>query len=249
VRDYSPDRSSAYNFSNPHTAVFADVLELPGEALSAATRAGCGSRTCGAARSVRTSLELASLELSFRTSPTRPSANSGQGVPDVLWPIRTSTGSTCMSCCGYEHQPVSRRACRFELRKFHATLEEGGTTFNSAQSLYQAAGATNPGTFTAPIFGQTLDLGGLAASYGITGSSTYTKALFSSNALFLDGCVRAVPVQPAQFERELLTRTATGIFILAVRRSWLYPERASTWFRRRRRCRTRRAAWARRSGL
>ena len=32
------------------------------------------------------------------------------------------------------------------------------------------------------MFGQTLDLTSLAASYGITGSSTYTKALFSSNA-------------------------------------------------------------------
>jgi hypothetical protein len=47
--------------------------------------------------------------------------------------------------------------------------------------LYQNPGASNPGNSSATVFGQTLDLTSLAASYGITGSSTYTKALFTSN--------------------------------------------------------------------
>jgi hypothetical protein len=76
-----------------------------------------------------------------------------------------------------------RGGVRFELRRFHAMLEEGGTTFSSGQNLYQNPGAVNPGNSSAPVFGQTLDLASLAASYGITGSSTYTKALFTSNAL------------------------------------------------------------------
>ena len=75
-----------------------------------------------------------------------------------------------------------RGGIRFELRRFHASVEEGGTTFNSGQSLYQTAGATNPGNSNTPVFGQTLDLASLVANYGITGSSTYTKALVSSNA-------------------------------------------------------------------
>ena len=75
-----------------------------------------------------------------------------------------------------------RGGVRFELRRFHATIEEGGTTFSSGQSLYQSPGAVNPGNLNTPIFGQTLDLTSAAASYGISGSSTYTKALFSSNA-------------------------------------------------------------------
>ncbi len=80
-----------------------------------------------------------------------------------------------------------RGGIRFELRRFHATIEEGGTTFSSAQSLYQNPGATNlsqvnPGNVNTPVSGQTLDLTSLAASYGITGTSAYTKALFSSNA-------------------------------------------------------------------
>jgi hypothetical protein len=76
-----------------------------------------------------------------------------------------------------------RGGMRFEFRRFHATLEEGGTTFSSGQSLYQNAGASNPGNSSATVFGQTLDLASMAASYGITGSSTYTKALFTSNPL------------------------------------------------------------------
>jgi hypothetical protein len=75
-----------------------------------------------------------------------------------------------------------RGGVHFELRRFHATIEEGGTTFSSSQSLYQSPGAVNPGNLNTPISGQKLDLTSLAASYGITGSSAYTKALVSSNA-------------------------------------------------------------------
>ena len=76
-----------------------------------------------------------------------------------------------------------RGGLRLELRRFHATIEEGGTTFSSSQSLYQSPGAVNPGNLNTPVFGQTLDLASLAAAYGITGSSTYTKALFTANPL------------------------------------------------------------------
>jgi hypothetical protein len=106
-------------------------------------------------------------------------ASSGQGVLGFVANSNEYAVPTSLT----DTTNLYRGGVRFEFRRFHATLEEGGTTFNSAQSLYQAAGASNPGTFTAPIFGQTLDLASLAANYGITGSSTYTKALFSSNAL------------------------------------------------------------------
>ena len=38
-----------------------------------------------------------------------------------------------------------RGGVRFELRRFHATLEEGGTTFKDDQSVYQNPGSTNYG--------------------------------------------------------------------------------------------------------
>ncbi len=74
-----------------------------------------------------------------------------------------------------------RAGIRFEKRKFHVTLEEGGTVFKSDQDLFQMPGVVNNGNFSAPVLGQTLDLTGLVADYGEHGSSAYSKALFSAS--------------------------------------------------------------------
>lgn len=105
-------------------------------------------------------------------------ANSGTGVMTFVQNSNEYAVPTGMN----DRTNLYRGGIRFELRRFHASVEEGGTTFNSGQSLYQTAGATNPGNSNTPVFGQTLDLASLVANYGITGSSTYTKALVSSNA-------------------------------------------------------------------
>lgn len=75
-----------------------------------------------------------------------------------------------------------RGGIRIELKRFHVTLEEGGTTFQSSQNVYQEPGSTNFGDSIAPFLGQTMDLTGLLASYGVSGTSTYTKGLFTANA-------------------------------------------------------------------
>lgn len=74
-----------------------------------------------------------------------------------------------------------RGGVRIELQRFHVTLEEGGTTFQNDQSLYQAPGSTNYGNLPGLFFGQRIDLTNLIASYGINGSSTYSKGLFTAN--------------------------------------------------------------------
>ncbi|HTC35566.1 MAG TPA: MtrB/PioB family outer membrane beta-barrel protein [Bryobacteraceae bacterium] len=74
-----------------------------------------------------------------------------------------------------------RAGVRFEKPHFHVTLEEGGTVFKSDQSLFQNPGSTNYGNFSAPVFGQTLDLTSLLAAYGASGSSAYTKALLTAS--------------------------------------------------------------------
>jgi hypothetical protein len=75
-----------------------------------------------------------------------------------------------------------RAGVRFEKPRFHVTLEEGGTTFKSDQSLYQGPQSpVNYGNVSAPVLGQTLDLTNLLAAYGIGGSSTYSKALLTAN--------------------------------------------------------------------
>jgi hypothetical protein len=78
-----------------------------------------------------------------------------------------------------------RGGIRFELKRFHATLEQGGTTFRDDQSLYQPSsttpGSINYGDVLTPVIGQTLDLTGLQAAYGIRGTSIYSKGLFTAN--------------------------------------------------------------------
>jgi len=74
-----------------------------------------------------------------------------------------------------------RGGVRIELSRFHAKLEQGGTTFKDDQQLNQAPGQTNYGNFFSPILGQTLDLTSLQEAYGVRGHSVYTDASFSAN--------------------------------------------------------------------
>lgn len=74
-----------------------------------------------------------------------------------------------------------RGGVHIQRKRFHVTLEEGGTTYQSNQTLYQTAGATNYGNTTTPFIGQTNTLTSLLAAYGVGGSSTYSKGLFTSN--------------------------------------------------------------------
>ena len=69
-----------------------------------------------------------------------------------------------------------------ELRRFHVTLEEGGTTFKDDQSVFQNSGSTNFGNNATKLLGHTLDLTNLLGAYGIRGSSTYAKGLLTANA-------------------------------------------------------------------
>ena len=75
-----------------------------------------------------------------------------------------------------------RGGVRFELRRFHATLEQGGTTFKDDQSVFQNPGATNFGNVATPVFGQKTDLTNLLAAYGVRGTSIYSKGLFTAEA-------------------------------------------------------------------
>lgn len=73
-----------------------------------------------------------------------------------------------------------RAGVRVELSRFHARIEQGGTTFKDDQQL-NAGGTTNYGNFPGPILGRTLDLTSLAEAYGVRGHSVYTDASFSAN--------------------------------------------------------------------
>jgi hypothetical protein len=79
----------------------------------------------------------------------------------------------------YDVTALYRGGVRFELRHFHVTLEEGGTTYKNDQTLYNTQ--TNRGNASTPVLGQILILSNLLASYGIRGSSAYSKGLFTAN--------------------------------------------------------------------
>jgi hypothetical protein len=74
-----------------------------------------------------------------------------------------------------------RGGVRIGRKRLHVTLEEGGTTSNNNQTLYQTAGLTTFGNVLNPFFGQRLDLSGLVATYGVTGTSSYSKGLLTAN--------------------------------------------------------------------
>ncbi len=106
-----------------------------------------------------------------------------------------------------------RGGVRVELRRFHVTLEEGGTTFRDDQSVFTASTTNNPGNSLTPVLTQKLFLTNLLAAYGIGGHSTYSKVLFTGNATsWLDLYGQFLFSQP---ESDVNYRqTDTGSFVL-----------------------------------
>ncbi len=66
-----------------------------------------------------------------------------------------------------------------ELKKFHITLEQGGTTFKDDQQVFTSN--QNFGNNTSPLLGEQLYLTGLTQAYGVRGDSIYSKALLTAN--------------------------------------------------------------------
>ena len=75
---------------------------------------------------------------------------------------------------------IYRAGVRFELRRFHATIEQGGTTFKNDQQLFQNPGSANYGNILAPVLGPTSDLTSLLAATGVRGTSIYTRGQFTA---------------------------------------------------------------------
>jgi hypothetical protein len=71
-----------------------------------------------------------------------------------------------------------RAGVHFEFRRFHVTLEQGGTTYKDDDQAYN--NTYQPGDQTTPVFGQTLSLNYLRQWYGIRGSSIYEKAMLTA---------------------------------------------------------------------
>jgi hypothetical protein len=72
-----------------------------------------------------------------------------------------------------------RGGVRLELKRFHVTLEQGGTTFKDDQQVFTSN--QNFGNNTTPFLGEPLDLTSLTQAYGVRGDSIYSKVLLTAN--------------------------------------------------------------------
>jgi len=114
-------------------------------------------------------------------------------VPYLVYDRNSSTGNGVATFVSNDDEfPVGsiitnstnnyRGGARIEQRRFHVTLEQGGTTFRDGQQLGMAAGSgTNYGNSFSAVLGQKLDLTSLSQAYRVRGDSIYTKALLTAN--------------------------------------------------------------------
>ena len=103
-------------------------------------------------------------------------SQAGHGIDE--W-VQDSNNSYPVPVLLSDSTNLYRGGVRFEFNHWHVTLEQGGTTYqDSDQTNYTG---NNTGDRTTPIFGQTLLLTGLQQAYNITGSSRFSKALFTAH--------------------------------------------------------------------
>ena len=114
-------------------------------------------------------------------------------IPYLAWDYDSGRGSGVTSFVSNTNQypflsqmvdatQAFRGGFRLELRRFHVTLEEGGTTFKNDQNTFIPPGNVYYGSQPPPLSGPRLDLTSLAQSYGIRGTSIYSKALATAHA-------------------------------------------------------------------
>jgi hypothetical protein len=84
-----------------------------------------------------------------------------------------------------DHTDNYRGGLRFQFRRLHATLEQGGVVYKNDDSVYDFT--TRLGNRTAPFVGQNLQLTTLLQAYGIRGRNIYERGfLTASPASWLD---------------------------------------------------------------
>lgn len=105
-----------------------------------------------------------------------------------------------------------RGGLRIELNRFHATLEQGGTTYEDNEHL-GGSNLTDFGNRTTPYLGQTLQATSVSDAYRITGDSIFSRAMVSANPFsWIDLFGEFLYSQPKNDVR--FTQNAAGNFVL-----------------------------------
>jgi hypothetical protein len=100
----------------------------------------------------------------------------GTGIDDF---VQGATNSYPVPVSLHDATNNYRAGVHIEMRKYHATLEVGGTTFKQDDETDFTG--PNPGNRTTPVLGQQIVLNSLHQAYGIRGDSVYTRGLLTAN--------------------------------------------------------------------
>lgn len=103
--------------------------------------------------------------------------NSGDG--SGITPFQTDSNEYPVPTRLRDETNNYRGGVRFEMNRWHVTLEQGGLTFKDDQRVF--TDQRNPGNRTTPFFGEQLFIDGLEQAYGVRGSSFYSKGLVTAN--------------------------------------------------------------------
>jgi hypothetical protein len=107
-------------------------------------------------------------------------SSNGRGVSTF---VNGSANEYAVPQTNADRTSLYRGGIRMSGNRFYLTLEEGGTTYHESENTYLAPGSRNVGDTSSTYFGQTLLLSSLLQAYGISGSSTYSKILFTASPL------------------------------------------------------------------
>ena len=102
-------------------------------------------------------------------------SQDGRGITSFVSAINEYPVATAFN----DHTSIYRGGVDFNFTKFHANLEEGGTTFKDDQGASDSARLT--GDLTTTFLDQQLFLTGVSELYRVRGDSIYTKASFGAN--------------------------------------------------------------------
>jgi hypothetical protein len=104
--------------------------------------------------------------------------NSGYGHGVETW-VQDSNDSFAVPMLLRDSTNNYRGGVRLEYNRWHVTLEQGGTTYKDDDQA--SANGVNFGDRTTPILGGTLVLNTLTQTYGVRGSSVYSKVLATAS--------------------------------------------------------------------
>ncbi len=104
--------------------------------------------------------------------------NSGYGHGVETW-VQDSNDEFAVPMLLRDSTNNYRGGIRLEYNRWHVTLEEGGTTYKDDDQA--SVNGSNYGDRTTPILGSKLDLNTLTQTYGIRGSSVYSKVLATAS--------------------------------------------------------------------